>query len=71
MPDLRKFSGKIWPVFVNPSRACYQLYRALALPVSPSPVYTLELLARAWRNVMPEVLGNFIPTSTRGFVKVN
>ncbi|TKS75711.1 hypothetical protein D9C73_010128 [Collichthys lucidus] len=69
VPESRKCSGRIWPLFVT--RACYQLYKALALPVSPSPMYTLELLARAWRRVNPEVLGRFIPTSPGGFVKVS
>ncbi|TKS64993.1 hypothetical protein D9C73_027785 [Collichthys lucidus] len=71
VPESRKCSGRIWPLFVNATRACYQLYKALALPVSPSPMYTLELLARAWRRVNPEVLGRFIPTSPGGFVKVS
>ncbi|KAE8287285.1 hypothetical protein D5F01_LYC13323 [Larimichthys crocea] len=66
-----KCSGRIWPVFVNATRACYQLYKALALPVSPSLMYTLELLARAWRRVNPKALERFIPMSTGGFVKVS
>lgn len=70
-PNTRKFSGRIWPVFVNPTRACYQLFKALALPVSPSPVYTLELLARGWRCITHEVFKRFIPMSTGGVVKVS
>ncbi len=50
-PKDPQFSGKIWLVFMNSTRACYQLFRALALPMSPSPVYTLELLVRGWRRV--------------------
>ncbi|KAL0961663.1 hypothetical protein UPYG_G00353160 [Umbra pygmaea] len=70
-PSTRKFSGRLWPVFVNSTRACYQLFKGLALPVSPSPVYTLELLARAWRCVAPQVLERFIPMSAGGVVKVS
>ena len=70
-PNTKKFSGLIWPVFVNSTRACYQLFKALALPVSPSPVYILELLARAWRRVASEVLECFTPMSTGGVVKVS
>lgn len=70
-PNTLRFSARIWPVFVNSTRACYQLFKALALPVSPSPVYTLELLARGWRCMRPEVLERFIPMSTGGRVKVS
>lgn len=70
-PATRRFSGRIWPVFVNSTRACYQLFKALALPVSPSPVYTLELLARGWRCITPDVFKRFIPMSTGGVVKVS
>lgn len=70
-PNTRKFLGRIWPVFVNSTRVCYQLFKALALPVSPSPVYTLELLARGWRYITHEALECFIPMSTGGTVKVS
>lgn len=65
-PNTLRFSARIWPVFVNSTRACYQLFKALALPVSPSPVYILELLARGWRYIRPDILGRFIPMSTGG-----
>lgn len=39
--------------------------------MSPSPVYTLELLARGWRYITPKVLESFIPMSTGGVVKVS
>ena len=71
VPNTRRFSGRIWPVFVNSTRVCYQLFKALALPVSPSPVYTLELLARGWRCIKYEVFERFIPMSTGGLVKVS
>ncbi|KAJ8009928.1 hypothetical protein DPEC_G00069250 [Dallia pectoralis] len=70
-PNTPLFSDRIWPVFVNPTRACYKLFKALALPVSPSPMYTLELLARAWRRVTPVVFERFTPMSTGGVVKVS
>lgn len=70
VPGMRRFADRMWPVFVNPTRACYQLFRALALPVSPSPMYLLEILARGWRNVPAEVLQCFIPTCTGGTVNV-
>ena len=65
------FSDRIWPAFVNSTRVCYQLFKALALPVSPSPLYTLELLARGWRRVNVEAVRRFIPMSTGGFVNVS
>ncbi|KAA8577486.1 hypothetical protein FQN60_008548 [Etheostoma spectabile] len=70
-PNTGEFSGRIWPVFVNSTRTCFQLFRALTLPVSPSPEYTLELLARAWRCVTPQVLEHFTPMGTGGLVRVS
>ena len=70
-PNTREFSGRIWPVFVNSTRTCYQLFKALALPVSPSSQYTLELLARAWRCVTRQVLERFTPMGTGGLVRVS
>lgn len=54
-------TSKLWPVFVNSTRACYQLFRALDLPVSPSPPYLLELLARGWRGIPSRTLQLFLP----------
>ncbi|KAI4792901.1 hypothetical protein KUCAC02_033096 [Chaenocephalus aceratus] len=70
-PNTCKFAHNTWPVFVNSTRACYQLFKALALPVSPSPVYVLEMLARGWRHVAREVLEKSIPMGTGGIVKVS
>ncbi|KAK7878290.1 hypothetical protein WMY93_031109 [Mugilogobius chulae] len=70
VPSREKFSLGVWPVFVNPTRACYQLVRSLALPSSPNPTYVLELLARAWRNLSDGVLERFIPSGTGGRVQV-
>lgn len=69
--NTRKFWGRVWPLFVNSTRMCYRLFRSLALPVSPSPVYMLELLARGWRCITRETLQRFIPMSTGGTVKVS
>ena len=44
-----RFSGNLWPVFVNRTRRCYPLFRALAFPVEPAPAYLLETLAQGWR----------------------
>lgn len=45
-PGRKRYTTELWPVFVNSTRACDQLLRALAIPVAPTPVYLLELLAR-------------------------
>ena len=70
-PNTHRFLGVVWPVYVNATRACYQLFEALALPVSPSPVYVLELLARGFRRVTHKVFENFIPMSSGGTIKVS
>ncbi|KAF0023413.1 hypothetical protein F2P81_024043 [Scophthalmus maximus] len=44
---LRSDPRILWPVFVNPTRACYRLYKSVALPVAPNPAYALEILARS------------------------
>lgn len=69
-PEIPERVLEIWPLFVNSTRACYQLYRALAIPASPSPVYVLELLARGWRRVGRETLKRFTPMSTGAIYEI-
>lgn len=56
-----RHASKLWPVFVNSTRACYQLFRALDIPVSPNPTYLLELLARGWEGIPLRILNRFLP----------
>ena len=44
-----QFSGHLWPIFVNRTRRCYSLFRALALPTQPASAYLLEILVQGWR----------------------
>lgn len=60
-PGRKCYTTELWPVFVNSTRACYQLFRALAIPVAPSPAYLLELLARGWRGLPERTLQRFLP----------
>ena len=44
-----QFSGNLWPIFVNRTRRCYPLFRALAFPTQPASAYLLEILVQGWR----------------------
>nr|BBA49240.1 hypothetical protein [Oryzias latipes] len=69
--SLRADASLFWPVFVNPTRSCHKLFKALALPASPSPAYALETLARGWRRVKDLVRPDSpLPTASGGWVAV-
>lgn len=65
-PVASVYANRPWPVHVNSTRACYALFKHLAIPPAPSPVYLLEVLARAWRLVPQNVLNRFVPMSSGG-----
>ncbi|KAK2814512.1 hypothetical protein Q5P01_000311 [Channa striata] len=43
--------------------ACYRLFKSVALPVSPNPAYTLEMLASCWSESRSTYRGS-LPTAT-------
>lgn len=64
VPTRDTYLGKYWPEHVNATRACYPLYKTLALPPAPNPAYVVDLLVHAWRMIGVNTIRRFFPTAT-------
>lgn len=64
LPARDTYRGIYWPEYVNATRACYPLYKTLALPPAPNPAYVVDLLVHAWRLIGPDTVRVFFPTAS-------
>lgn len=64
LPTRKSYLGIFWPEFVNATRACYSIYKAISLPPAPNPVYVMDLLVHAWRSIKNKTMRTFVPFAT-------